>query len=66
MTKMLRIVEIDQTTQPAIALADFSAPNEFIASLVAQAARDGQATAEDNEGCPVTATVWDDEDSAAA
>ena len=58
--KTLRIREIDHTIQPPIAWEKFEAPNEFVASLVAAAVRDGTATMDDSEGCPVTATVWEE------
>jgi hypothetical protein len=60
--KILLIKEMDQIIQPAISLEEFHAPNSFIADLVAEASANGSATMEDDEGCPVTATVWERED----
>lgn len=60
MTKMLKIVEINQTIVPATDFDEFRPSNEFIATLVAEAEESGSATREDAEGCPVTATVWEE------
>lgn len=35
----------------------WTAPNQFLRGLVAQAVEDGEATAQDAEGCTVTAVL---------
>jgi hypothetical protein len=52
----LTIIEIDQTIEDC-PLRDWTAPNDFLRNLVAEALEEGSATREDAEGCPVTATI---------
>jgi hypothetical protein len=52
----LTIVEIDHTIEDCL-FRDWTAPNDFLRNLVAEALEEGSATREDEEGCPVTATI---------
>jgi hypothetical protein len=52
----LTIVEIDHTIEDCL-FRDWTAPNDFLRNLVAEALENGSATQEDREGCPVTATI---------
>jgi uncharacterized membrane-anchored protein YjiN (DUF445 family) len=52
----LTIVEIDQTIEDCL-FRDWDAPNDFLRDLVAESLEEGSATREDEEGCPVTATI---------
>ena len=52
----LTIVEIDHTIEDC-PLVDWVAPNDFLRDLVAEAMEEGSATRQDEEGCPVTATI---------
>ena len=61
--KKLRINEMDQAIVPTCDLDSFNPPNDFLRELVAEAVECGEATREDAEGCPVTATVWDELES---
>ncbi len=59
--RMILVKEFDQTIiyEP---LRSFKACNDFIKRLVAEAKKYGSATMDDTDGCPVTATVWDEKD----
>lgn len=57
-TTMLRINEMDQTIVSDTPLAEYDPPNAFLARLIDEAEKSGDATMDDPEGCPVTAVVW--------
>lgn len=57
MSKTLQINENDQTIVAPCDLATYVAPNQFIAELVESAKATGKATANDDEGCEVTAII---------
>lgn len=58
---MLRINEMDQPVVPTCELDSYEPANEFLRGLIEEAKENGEATQNDADGCPVTATVWDAE-----
>ena len=61
--KYVQVTEIDHSIVPPMPLKDFRPRTDFISRLVKEAEENGEARAEDAEGCPVTATVWEESDS---
>lgn len=57
----IRIKEMDQTIVPTQDLEAYIPHTKFIADLIEEAKKTGEATREDAEGCPVTCIIEEEE-----
>lgn len=58
MRRMIMVREMDQPVVPPMLLADYVPPTDLLRRLVEAAMVSGDATGEDQDGCPVTVLIY--------